>query len=293
MFATGVLFMSVRCDLPPIERDVAALPWHEFDERFAAACRDRNRDEFIRLGQRLVRAVVLNLRVEKLRLYGADAFSEGIIGLLRAFDRKTVAPPNPIAYFRIAVRGAILNWACRQKILPWRRNVPRPATVLDTDMATLGDDTPTFIAQAPAANDRTLGGPLSEQADALLAAALDATDRKMLALIQSGEKRPALIKQLGIDNLQIHRRITFLRQRVENPIEKPSASALRRAGYAYATIAKYLGVPVSRVRAKAGPPTKAMLQRRERECKRQEIWSRWAANPRGSMKTLTKALAAV
>src|SRR5262245_146849 len=114
---SGELVMAYACDLPALPQDIAALTSDEWTARLAAAYSARNRDEFLTLGQRLVRDVVLSIRGNRLTPYRSELYSEGLIALIQQFDRTTRPIEYPSAYFRVAVRRAVYDWARQQKII--------------------------------------------------------------------------------------------------------------------------------------------------------------------------------
>ena len=136
-------------DLPDLEADIAELAPESFAEAIAVAYLDRDRDEFLRLGQRLVREVVLCVRGRRVDSYRSEMYSEGLLALIQQFDKTTRQIDHAYAYFRVAVRRAIFAWARQQKIIR-RKGAKHGDTLLDADISSRDDFDATIIQSVPA-----------------------------------------------------------------------------------------------------------------------------------------------
>lgn len=199
--------MAYPCDLPELAADLAELPRDELSDRMAAAYSDRNRDEFLRLGQRLVRDVVLCIRGKRVAPHRSDMYSEGVLALIQQFDKVTRPIDHPYSYFRVSVRRAILGWARKQKII--RRQGAKHADVLiDADVSRPDDDGRTCVeitAVAPTRADST---------STIYEAAADHIDRRILVGLQAGNSSQYIAYALQLDKETVERRIADMRLRV-------------------------------------------------------------------------------
>jgi hypothetical protein len=114
---SGVRNMSNR-DLPALDAEIATMPHKAFAARLAAAYRDGDRDEFIRLGQRLVWGAVRKFYGDRLRPWRSDMQSVGVLGLIEFFDgpRRRLSK-NAFSYFRRVARYSILTWLYSQHLI--------------------------------------------------------------------------------------------------------------------------------------------------------------------------------
>lgn len=101
----------------PFSPEIAAMENGEYVKRITSAYHAGERDEFIRLGQRLAWGVVVyKFRDDRLRTYWTDMTQVALIGLIEVFDRNRRIK-NPVAYLRGAAKRAILTWLYAQHII--------------------------------------------------------------------------------------------------------------------------------------------------------------------------------
>lgn len=127
--------MRLQRDLPHYDSELATMPHNEYAARLAAAYRTKDKDEFLRLGQRLVwRLVVGKFSGDRLRPYREDMHAEGMIGLIEFFDgRRRRLPKNSYGYLRGVARNSIFTWLYAQHIIR-RKRAKHPDLVANSEI---------------------------------------------------------------------------------------------------------------------------------------------------------------
>jgi hypothetical protein len=138
-------------DQRPFDAEIAAIPDREFVDLITGAYRAGDRNEFVRLSQRLVWDVVgSTIRTARLRPHRLDLYSVGVVALIEHFDRgATVAVERPFGFYRRVVYIKLLQWLYSQRILR-RKGAKHASIILDADISARTDDGWSLIDAATA-----------------------------------------------------------------------------------------------------------------------------------------------
>ena len=268
--------MPRALNLPTLSAELSALPHAELVELFAAAHAARNRDEFLRLAQRIAHDAVRGLNSGRLAPHSDDLYSEALLAWIRAFDSTTRPTARPYSYFRTAARRGAITWAKSQHLIR-RKGAKHVDVRLDADVSPRDFDGPTVVENAVAAT----ADDSRPWETAALKTADDSTDLRILSGLQSGASRAKIAAELGAPKREVDKRISAMQKRapernkfssglclalsiaraldttledvVDIDWQAHSPRALHAMGYSYVAIAKRLNTSFGRVYRACNP----------------------------------------